>query len=86
MCGKNGTGEAKEADIGIAGVGEGLIIKHGEIVQKSTGSRTSACIARYTNWNIGVKIMSKHFVSLSDTETLGGRTRRAVKIQLEVTK
>ena len=31
----NGPGEAKEADIGIAGgIGEGLLIKHGEIYKK----------------------------------------------------
>ena len=34
-CVVNGTGEAKEADIGIAGgIGEGLLIKKGEIVRK----------------------------------------------------
>ena len=34
-CGVNGPGEAKEADIGIAGgVGEGLLIKKGEIIKK----------------------------------------------------
>ena len=34
-CVVNGPGEAKEADIGIAGgIGEGLLIKKGEIVQK----------------------------------------------------
>lgn len=34
-CVVNGPGEAKEADIGIAGgVGEGLIIKHGEVYKK----------------------------------------------------
>lgn len=34
-CVVNGPGEAKEADIGIAGgVSEGLLIKHGEIVKK----------------------------------------------------
>ena len=34
-CVVNGPGEAKEADIGIAGgVGEGLIIKKGEILRK----------------------------------------------------
>ncbi len=34
-CAVNGPGEAKEADIGVAGgVGEGLLIKHGEIVRK----------------------------------------------------
>ena len=35
-CVVNGPGEAREADIGIAGgVGEGLIIKHGEIYKKA---------------------------------------------------
>ena len=34
-CVVNGPGEAKEADIGIAGgVGEGLLIKKGEIIKK----------------------------------------------------
>ena len=34
-CVVNGPGEAREADIGIAGgIGEGLLIKHGEIVRK----------------------------------------------------
>lgn len=34
-CAVNGPGEAKEADIGVAGGdGEGLLIKHGEIVKK----------------------------------------------------
>ena len=34
-CIVNGPGEAKEADIGIAGgIGEGLLIKKGEIVKK----------------------------------------------------
>ncbi len=34
-CAVNGPGEAKEADIGVAGgVGEGLLIKHGEIIRK----------------------------------------------------
>jgi (E)-4-hydroxy-3-methylbut-2-enyl-diphosphate synthase len=34
-CAVNGPGEAKEADIGIAGgEGEGLLIKKGEIVKK----------------------------------------------------
>lgn len=34
-CVVNGPGEAKEADLGIAGgVGEGLLIKHGEIIKK----------------------------------------------------
>ncbi len=34
-CGVNGPGEAKEADIGIAGgIGEGLLIKKGEVIKK----------------------------------------------------
>ena len=34
-CVVNGPGEAKEADLGIAGgVGEGLLIKKGEIIRK----------------------------------------------------
>ncbi len=34
-CVVNGPGEAKEADLGIAGgIGEGLLIKHGEIIKK----------------------------------------------------
>ena len=38
-CAVNGPGEAKEADIGIAGgIGEGLLIKKGEI-KESAGKR-----------------------------------------------
>ena len=34
-CAVNGPGEAREADIGVAGgIGEGLIIKHGEVFKK----------------------------------------------------
>ena len=34
-CVVNGPGEAKEADLGVAGgIGEGLLIKHGEIMKK----------------------------------------------------
>ena len=34
-CVVNGPGEAKEADLGIAGgIGEGLLIRRGEIVRK----------------------------------------------------
>ncbi len=34
-CAVNGPGEAKNADIGIAGGrGEGILIKHGEIIRK----------------------------------------------------
>ena len=38
-CVVNGPGEAKEADLGIAGGdGVGLLIRHGEVVKKSTGN------------------------------------------------
>ncbi len=34
-CAVNGPGEAREADIGIAGArGEGLLFRHGEIIRK----------------------------------------------------
>ncbi len=34
-CAVNGPGEAKEADLGVAGgIGEGLLIKKGEIIRK----------------------------------------------------
>ena len=34
-CAVNGPGEAREADLGIAGgVGEGLLMKHGKIIRK----------------------------------------------------
>ena len=34
-CAVNGPGEAREADIGVAGgVNEGLLFKHGEIIKK----------------------------------------------------
>ena len=37
-CVVNGPGEARSADIGIAGgIGEGLLIKKGEIIKKVTG-------------------------------------------------
>ena len=39
-CAVNGPGEAREADIGIAGgKGEGLLFKKGEIVRKIKGDR-----------------------------------------------
>ena len=39
-CVVNGPGEAKEADLGVAGgIGEGLLIKHGEIVKKLPGDQ-----------------------------------------------
>lgn len=44
-CAVNGPGEAKEADIGIAGgIGEGLLIKKGEIVKKVPEDRLLAVL------------------------------------------
>ena len=52
-CAVNGPGEAKEADIGIAGGhGEGLIIKHGEIMRKVPEDRLlDELRAELANWN-----------------------------------
>ena len=51
-CAVNGPGEAKEADIGIAGgVGEGLLIKKGEIVKKLPESELLGALkAELDNW------------------------------------
>lgn len=51
-CVVNGPGEAKEADIGIAGGnGEGLLIKHGEIVRKMPESELlDALREELINW------------------------------------
>ena len=51
-CVVNGPGEAKEADLGIAGgVGEGLIIKHGEVYKKVPESELlSALRYELENW------------------------------------
>ena len=44
-CVVNGPGEAKEADLGIAGgIGEGLIIKHGEICKKVSEDQLLAAL------------------------------------------
>ena len=52
-CAVNGPGEAKEADIGIAGgLGEGLLIKKGEIVKKVPEDRLLAVLKEeLDNWN-----------------------------------
>jgi (E)-4-hydroxy-3-methylbut-2-enyl-diphosphate synthase len=52
-CAVNGPGEAKEADIGIAGGnGEGLIIKKGEIIKKVPEQRLLEELkAELDNWN-----------------------------------
>ena len=52
-CVVNGPGEAKEADIGIAGgVGEGLLIKKGEVVRKvSEAELLSVLREELLHWN-----------------------------------
>lgn len=52
-CVVNGPGEAKEADLGIAGGnGEGLLIKHGEVVKKVPESELlSALRFELENWS-----------------------------------
>ncbi|MCM1386715.1 MAG: flavodoxin-dependent (E)-4-hydroxy-3-methylbut-2-enyl-diphosphate synthase [Bacillus sp. (in: Bacteria)] len=52
-CAVNGPGEAKEADIGIAGgEGEGLLIKHGEIVKKVPEAELLNVLRdELTHWN-----------------------------------
>lgn len=52
-CAVNGTGEAKEADIGIAGgIGEGLLIKKGQIVKKvKEEDLLSTLRQELLNWN-----------------------------------
>ena len=51
-CAVNGPGEAKEADIGIAGGrGEGLLIRKGEIVKKVPESELLATLKyELDNW------------------------------------
>lgn len=51
-CVVNGPGEAREADIGICGgVGEGLLIKKGEVVKKLPESELLDCLREeLTNW------------------------------------
>ena len=51
-CVVNGPGEAKEADLGIAGgIGEGLLIKHGEIVRKMPESELLGALKEeLENW------------------------------------
>ena len=52
-CVVNGPGEAKEADLGIAGGnGEGLLIKKGEIVRKVPENELLAVLKyELDNWN-----------------------------------
>lgn len=52
-CAVNGPGEAKEADIGIAGgIGEGLLIKKGEIIKKVPEKELLTVLKEeLSNWN-----------------------------------
>ena len=52
-CAVNGPGEAKEADIGIAGgIGEGLLIKKGQIVKKVKEEELLSTLRQeLLNWN-----------------------------------
>ncbi len=52
-CVVNGPGEAREADIGVAGgIGEGLLIKKGEIVKKVPEDQLLAVLKdELDHWN-----------------------------------
>ena len=52
-CVVNGPGEAREADIGIAGgIGEGLLIKKGEIIRKVKEEELLETLRQeLINWN-----------------------------------
>ena len=52
-CGVNGPGEAKEADIGIAGgKGVGILIRHGEIIRKMPEEELLDCLYQeLKHWN-----------------------------------
>lgn len=51
-CAVNGPGEAREADIGVAGgIGEGLLIKKGEIIKKVPEEELLSCLEEeLKNW------------------------------------
>ena len=53
-CVVNGPGEAREADLGIAGgVGEGLLIKKGEVIRKVPESELLAALQNeLDNWSV----------------------------------
>ncbi|MDE7131224.1 MAG: flavodoxin-dependent (E)-4-hydroxy-3-methylbut-2-enyl-diphosphate synthase [Lachnospiraceae bacterium] len=60
-CAVNGPGEAKEADIGIAGgLGEGLLFRHGEIVRKVPEDQLLAALQEeLKDWQKNVSSVEK---------------------------
>ena len=52
-CIVNGPGEAKEADLGVAGgIGEGILIKKGEVIKKVPESELLSCLKEeLDNWS-----------------------------------
>ena len=52
-CIVNGPGEAKEADLGVAGgIGEGNLIKKGEVIKKVPESELLSCLKEeLDNWS-----------------------------------
>ena len=60
-CAVNGPGEAKEADIGIAGgLGEGLLFRHGEIVRKVPEDQLLAALQEeLADWQKNVSSVEK---------------------------
>ena len=53
-CAVNGPGEAREADIGIAGGnGEGLLFRHGQIIRKVPEDQLLAVLREeLMNWKV----------------------------------
>ena len=53
-CVVNGPGEAREADLGIAGgIGEGLLIKKGEVIRKVPENELLAVLKNeLDNWSV----------------------------------
>ena len=87
-CVVNGPGEAKEADIGIAGgVGEGLIIKHGQIDRKVPENQLLSELEKGTfelEQGVG-KIMAKLFFEVFPTLKITGEMSALLK-ETEITK
>ena len=88
-CVVNGPGEAKEADIGIAGgKGEGLLIKKGEIIRKVPEDQLLSVLRQ--NWKIGNDqrrhcFMEKEFLEVFRNLELKGELRALLE-EVVVTK